>query len=107
MAQQILVPLNSVSIVGVLASECIVRELPDGRSVAQWRMKISPPGETSTSVPCASDNPSILKKLVGASVGTAFSLEGSVATRFWVAAGQTGSRVEILVTRAEKCKIST
>lgn len=107
MAQQTLNPLNSVTIVGVLASECNVRELPDGRSVAQWRMKISPPGEISTSVPCASDNPSIQKKLIGAAVGTAFSLEGAVTTRFWVAAGQTGSRVEILVTRAEKCKLST
>lgn len=107
MAQQTLTPMNTVSLVGVLASECVLRELPDGRCVAQWRMKISPPGETSTSVPCASDNPAIHKKLIGAAIGSAFSLEGSVATRFWVAAGQTGSRVEILVTRAEKCKLST
>lgn len=107
MAQQSLDPLNNVELVGVLASECVQRELSDGRTVLQWRMKITPPEGASTTVPCATDISSVQKKLLGAQVGTAFAMSGSVTTRFWVSAGQTGSRVEILVTRADKCKLNT
>ena len=106
MAQQLLEPTNFVRIVGVLAAEPSTRELPDGRTVTQWRMKVSVPGEVATSVPCTSGNPNIQKKLSALAVGTSLLIEGSVASRFWVTAGQTGSRVEIQVTHAEKCKLN-
>lgn len=107
MPQQTLEPLNVVRIVGVIAGDCVVRELAEGRSVTQWRMKVSVPGEPTVSVPCAAEAASIQKKIQSLPAGTPMLIEGSVASRYWVSSGQTGSRVEIQVTHAEKCKLNT
>jgi len=105
MPQQLLPYTNSVDLVGTLASVPVARELADGEIVLQWRMKICVIGEPASSVPCATRTPSVIRKLEKCEVGTTLSLHGSVVSRFWVSAGATGSRVEVAVTSAEKCRI--
>ena len=47
-----------------------------------------------------------MKRIEAMPVGTAVALEGAVGSRFWMSNGQMGSRVEVRVKHAERCKIS-
>lgn len=107
MALQTLNQINRVELVGTLASPPVLRELRDGESVMQWRMKICVDGEPSTSVPCSSVVPSVIRRVSKLEPGAALVATGSVVSRFWVSAGATGSRVEVMVTAAEKCRLES
>ena len=106
MVQQVLEQTNHVRIVGVVASETVVRELPNRSRVLQWRVKVADGDGPTVSIPCATDSAPVMKRVEAMPVGTAVALEGSVATRFWMSNGQMGSRVEVRVTHAERCRLS-
>lgn len=106
MAQQVLDQTNQVRIVGTLASETVARELPDGSRILQWRVKVAEAGNPSVSIPCTTDSPPVIKRIEAMPVGTAVALEGSIGSRFWMSNGQMGSRVEVRVSHAERCRLS-
>ena len=97
---------NHVRIVGVVASETVVRELPNGSRVLQWRVKVADGEGPTVSIPCTTDIAPVMKRIEAMPVGTAVALEGAVGSRFWMSNGQMGSRVEVRVKHAERCKIS-
>ncbi len=107
MPQQLLPQTNNVDVIGTLASVPILRELADGEVVLQWRMKVCVEGEPPTSIPCATRQSSVIKKMEKFEPGVALALKGSVVSRYWVSAGATGSRVEVAVTSAEKCRLAS
>ena len=107
MPQQLLPQTNTVDLVGTLASVPPLRELADGEVVLQWRMKVCADGEPPASIPCATRQISLIKKMEKFEPGVALALQGSVVSRFWVSAGATGSRVEVAVTSAEKCRLAS
>ena len=107
MPQQTLPYTNATAIVGTVASTPLLREVGDGEQVLQSRMRVCIPGEPAVTVPCTTRSPALIRKVEKCDVGAALSLRGSVVSRFWVSAGATGSRVEVVVTAAERCRLES
>lgn len=106
MAQQVLDQTNHVRLVGTIVSETLTRELPDGTRVLQWRIKVADGENPAVSIPCTTDTPSIIKRIEAMPLGTAVAIDGLVASRYWMSNGQMGSKVEVRVTQAERCRLS-
>ena len=96
---------NQVVIVGCIVGEIVERELASGEVISQWRVKVPRDGEVgSDSIPCASSVASVRKSLEKVTSDCDYQIEGQIRSRYWNAAGVTGSRVEVNVTKMRKFK---
>jgi hypothetical protein len=96
---------NQVLLVGCIVGEIVDRELASGELISQWRVKVARIGESgSDSIPCSTSVAAVRKSLSKASLASDYQIEGQIRSRYWNAAGVTGSRVEVNVTKMRKFK---
>ncbi|WP_205472154.1 single-stranded DNA-binding protein [Nocardioides sp. SYSU D00038] len=96
---------NEVRLVGRLAAEPEVRELPSGDTVWTFRLVVGRPraevrGRQSVdTLDCAAWTPRVQRSVAAWSAGDVVEVSGSMRRRFFRASGATASRVEVEVTR--------
>jgi single-strand DNA-binding protein len=102
---------NDVSLVGRLAGEPALRELPSGDVLVQFRLvvdRVPPPsssgrrGPSVDTLDCAAWRKDVQRSLRSCVAGDVLAVEGSLRRRFWRSAGGAASRSEVEVTRLRR-----
>ena len=103
--------LNEVRLVGRLAAEPVVRELPSGDILVQFRLIVDrPPGAAATgrrtptidTLDCAAWRKDVQRSLRSCAPGDLLQVDGALRRRFWRAGAGAASRSEVEVLRVKR-----
>jgi single-strand DNA-binding protein len=106
-ADQLGETVNEVRLVGRLAADPQLRELPSGDSVWNLRVVVErPPGkgrsrQRADSLECAVGSGRLKQQVKGWSGGDVVQVAGSLRHRFFRTGGATASRVEVELTQGK------
>lgn len=102
---------NDVHLVGRLAGEPALRELPSGDALVQFRLvvdRLPPPSAAGRSGPsidtldCAAWRKDVQRSLRSCVAGDVLEVEGSLRRRFWRSGGGAASRTEVEVVKLRR-----
>lgn len=91
--------LNLAVVVGEVAGQPAVRQLPDGTTVLSFAVRVRSSGRSPISVPVALHNPS--SRQLSLTDEASVVVVGAVVRRFFRRNGMTQSRTEVLADRVE------
>lgn len=105
--------VNTVLLVGRLAADPVLRELPSGDLLLSWRLVVQRPSEVVSAsagrrppsvdtLDCATFLVEVQDQVAGWSPGEVVEVAGALRRRFWRAAAGVASRCEVEVTRARR-----